>query len=132
MSAKVKVVFFLSSDNLDPGIITDLTKIEPTSWWRKGDPVATRTGLIRKEGRWEISTGFQESLDVGVQLNLIYEMIADRKQHLSVLIETHKLYVKFDIVIKVTTDTPSFFLGRTSWIWYTTLVRLLKWTYIQG
>jgi len=112
MSVKVKITFFLSGEDLDPDIITIGTKINPTSSWRKGDSIANRNELVRKEGRWEISTGYQESLDVGLQLNLIYEMIVKSKSDFVGLIETHKLHGKFDIVVKMTADTPAFFLGK--------------------
>jgi len=111
MSTEVKVVFFLSSEDLDPGMVTRVTKISPTSEWRKDDPTK-RNNLVRESGRWEISTGYQESLDVGVQLNLIYETIWGSKQHLKELIEKHKLYAKFDVVIKIGAHTPAFFIGK--------------------
>jgi len=112
MSTEVKVMFFLSSEDLDPGIVTRVTKISPTDEWRKGDPIASRNGLVRKDGRWEISTGYQESLDAEVQLNSIYGTIVESRQDLKELIEKHRLYAKFDVVIKIGADTPAFFLGK--------------------
>lgn len=107
------VTFSLSSDELDPEILSRSLQMKPSASWRQGDIIVNRNGLQRKEGNWEISTGYQDSLDTGNQLQAIYSIIYPKREVFMELIRLHNLHAKFDIVIKVKNgETPGMSLER--------------------
>jgi hypothetical protein len=98
---KVKIVFSLSGDTLDPKIVSNTLQLNATNSWKKGDQILGGENLFRKEGCWRFSTDYMDSLDIGDQFQIIQQMVNPRKDKLKSLIESNGLFVKFDIVVKV-------------------------------
>lgn len=70
---RVKVSFIIESDRLEPDIISKEIGLIPTEFWRKGDII--KESRKRKTGSWELSVGYEESLDISVQIDKLYNQI---------------------------------------------------------
>lgn len=98
---KVNITFSLFSDDLDPDIVTSALQIKPTSSWKKGMALPYNKSFLGKEGCWEISTGYQDSLDIGEQVKILYQTINPKRREFATIVKEHNLSSKFDIVVKI-------------------------------
>jgi len=110
---KVKIVFSLLGDTLEPKIVSNTLHLNPTNSWKKGDHVPGSDNLFRQEGCWQFSTDDMDSFDIGNQFQIIQQVINPRKDKLKSLIKLSGLVVQFDIVVKVMDKAiPSMTLRR--------------------
>ncbi len=49
--------------------------------WQKGDPL--RSGRVQESSGWEISTDYEESLDINDQINIIIGKVKDKRDELA-------------------------------------------------
>ncbi|MED1724657.1 DUF4279 domain-containing protein [Brevibacillus parabrevis] len=106
----VMVEFTLTGDQFNPDLITEKLEIKPNEIYYKGDQVKHRKA-VRKETCWSINTGYQESLDVNIQLRDVLEKIWPKKNDLRELQVENNLEIKFCIVIKIEENqTPAIYL----------------------
>ncbi|MFD2701427.1 DUF4279 domain-containing protein [Paenibacillus shunpengii] len=80
--------------------ITSQLEITPSEFYTKGDKIKNRD-IVRKESAWSISTGYEESLDINMQLNKLISVLKNKKNELLELKRSHDLFYKFFIVIKI-------------------------------
>lgn len=99
--AKINVSFLLFSENLDPNVVTNYVNIIPTRSLKKGDPLTSDKHRSRKDGCWEISSGYQDSLDINDQLDAVCKILLPNKKLFKEVIQTNNLSAKFDIVIEI-------------------------------
>lgn len=74
----VMVEFTLTGDQFNPDFIAERLEIKPNEIYYKGDQAKHRKA-VRKETCWSINTGYQESLDVNIQLRDVIEKIRPKK-----------------------------------------------------
>ncbi|OMC69255.1 hypothetical protein BK126_11040 [Paenibacillus sp. FSL H7-0326] len=90
--------------------ITSQLEIAPSEFYTKGDKIKNRD-IVRKESAWSISTGYEESLDINMQLNKLISVLKNKKNELLELKRSHDLFYKFFIVIKIEQNqTPAIYL----------------------
>jgi hypothetical protein len=95
---KIEVVFSIYGDDLNPSLITEFLKINPTQNWRKGEKIRNK---VREESCWELSTGLVVSLELGEVFNRIYEILIPKFDSLQKLSKVDGTFMKFIIQIKI-------------------------------
>ncbi|OCA53129.1 DUF4279 domain-containing protein [Photorhabdus namnaonensis] len=96
----VSVYFLISGDKLNPEDVTEKLAIRPTKCWVKGAPIPGKKRR-RIDSCWLLSTGDEESLDIGEQLGKIFALLQDKKKVLVKLANEYELDYQFNIVIKI-------------------------------
>lgn len=90
--------------------ISSRLEIAPSEFYTKGDKIKNRD-IVRKESAWSISTGYEESVDINIQLNKLISVLKNKKNELLELKRSHDLFYKFFIVIKIEQNqTPAIYL----------------------
>lgn len=83
---KTKVMAYFSAfgDNVPLEEVTNVLDIEPTETYIKGNVIKTfATKILRgKETSWTLSTGYQESLDINDQLDVILKSLKEKTKEL--------------------------------------------------
>ncbi|MGE7920596.1 DUF4279 domain-containing protein [Viridibacillus sp. NPDC093762] len=108
--------FSAFGDNFPLEEVTNILNVEPTETYKKGDviekPFATKI-LRRKETSWTLSTGYQESLDINDQLNVILKSLEEKTKELIQLKKRYGLQFQFMIVIEIeNNDKPAMYLQK--------------------
>lgn len=106
---QIKLILVIFGDFLTPDEITNLTKINPTNSWVKGDLIPHHKGLIRKDNKiltrkesaWEYSTGFVQTLDFENVSNQFETMFRDKNLLLKKYINENGLDVTLNIVVEI-------------------------------
>lgn len=120
---KVMTYFSVLGDEFPLEVVTDTLGIEPTETYKKGDIIerTNNPNLIstsnkirrRKETDWTLSTGYQESYDINMQLNTILKPLEGKTKELKQLKEEYSLEFLFMIVIQVeNNETPAMYLQK--------------------
>ena len=89
----IMVEFVVIGDEFPLDTVTERLGVKPSNMYMKGDH--------RKETAWCISTGYENSLDVGEQLNKLISILDHKQQVLNQLKEEYDLDYKFFIVVKI-------------------------------
>ncbi|CAH2213577.1 DUF4279 domain-containing protein [Tepidibacter aestuarii] len=98
----IKVDFRIVGDNFEPSDITSKLSLTPTSAWKKGDKFTRREkNLEKKYSCWRISTGYEESVDIVLQLNKIINILNDKKAILQDLKKVYSFDYRIDAVINI-------------------------------
>ncbi|HEX9976257.1 MAG TPA: DUF4279 domain-containing protein [Dehalococcoidales bacterium] len=63
--------------------------------------VRTRTGAVRRFNNWEISTGYEESNDINIQLTRIFDLLKNKVSVLNELRDAYNLQFRIDVVVIV-------------------------------
>lgn len=112
-TSEVKVEFTILSDTLLPNI-TNIIDVIPTLEWKVGDKVNTgKNNRVHDCSGWEISTKYEESLDMNEQLNKVVNQMKKSKALLIELLKKHELACKFCIVMKINNgNTPAIYFNH--------------------
>lgn len=109
-NTNIKVEFVILGDFF-PEDITKQLNIQPSYQWRKGDIM--KNGRIRECSGWEISTEYQESLDISEQLNQVILRIRDKREELIDICHRKSFESRFCFVITIEKGvTPAMTLNR--------------------
>ncbi|WHZ02900.1 DUF4279 domain-containing protein [Neobacillus sp. YX16] len=110
---QVKVFFSLFGDEFPLHKVTGKLELTPTKSYKKGDLIANRSKINRKETCWEIGTGYKDSLDVNDQLQQIVGNLQNKSIMINELKDAFSLECKFYIVIIIERgNSPSLFLDK--------------------
>lgn len=114
---KTKVMAYFSAfgDNFPLEEVTNGLDVEPTETYKKGDVIKTFATKIlrRKETSWTLSTGYQESLDINEQLDVILKSLKEKTKELLQLKKKYDLQFQFMIVIEIeNNDKPAMYLQK--------------------
>lgn len=114
---KTKVMAYFSAfgDNFPLEEVTNGLDVEPTETYKKGDVIKTFATKIlrRKETSWTLSTGYQESLDINKQLDVILKSLKEKTKELLQLKKKYDLQFQFMIVIEIeNNDKPAMYLQK--------------------
>jgi hypothetical protein len=102
----------LTSETVDPGTINKELGIEPTASCKIGSKRPSARGSCDFHS-WVLSTGYQESLDVDVQVKQIYEKLLPVKENLKKLTGNPDVHATFQFVIRIYGDqTPAIHLEK--------------------
>lgn len=104
---KVMVYFSLHGDEFPIDRVTDVLEIEPTTFYTKGDLIErsacsqqmSAEDRYRLETTWDLSTGYQESFDVGKQLDVILTQLKNKGDSINHLKADYRLDCQFSIII---------------------------------
>lgn len=111
-NTNVKVEFSIIGENFNPNVITENLSIEPTESYLKGDKVKNKD-VERKETCWELSTEYEESLDINTQLDKVVSKVINKKDDLIKLIEKYNLEIIVAIVVNVeNNEKPSMHFNK--------------------
>lgn len=106
------VEFSIYGENFDIKEVSDKLGMTPDESWIKGDRINNQN-ITRKETCWSINTGYQESLDINVQLDEIISKIGSKREILVQIQKKLLVECKFDIVIKIENNqSPAIYLER--------------------
>jgi hypothetical protein len=111
---RVKIIFTIFGDALNPEIIGSALKLTPSAFWFKGDLVPNRkNGLVRKETCWEYSIGFIETLFLEDVSNELISVLSPNLDFLIKYINDNNLETKVDIVVEiVNAEIPCLFIDK--------------------
>ena len=118
---QVRVYFCLYGDEFPVDYVTETLEIEPTKTYKKGDTIvrpynpkviSTKTHY-RLETAWELSTGYQESFDVGEQMDQIVRPLKNKVALINQLKMEYELQCKiFIVIIMENGDSPGLYLDN--------------------
>lgn len=98
-------------DDFDVDEITNKLNIQPSEYWKRGDNIK-RINKLRKYTCWIISTGYEESLDINIQLQKIMKKLEGKVDILKTLKDRYDLDYRLDLVINVEDNqSPEIFLN---------------------
>lgn len=102
---KIKLIFAIFGDLLNPNLFTEIAKLPPTSFWFKGDSIHNRKlDLTRKETCWEYSFDFVHTLYFDDVANLFIQHFGPYFENIVKYIEENDLETKLDIVVEIVND----------------------------
>ena len=114
---QVMVYFSMFADEFPLDAVTKQLGIEPTESYKKGDiikKISPTENYVRSYTRWKLSTGYQESLDVGEQMDMIIDQIGDKSAIINDLKKQFGLDCRFTIVIIMNNGyTPGLYLDQS-------------------
>lgn len=102
---KIKLIFAIFGDLLNPKLFTKIAKLSPTSFGFKGDAIPNRKlGLTRKETRWEYSFGYIQTLDFDDVANLFVQQFSPHIEDVAKYINENSLETKVYLVVEIVND----------------------------
>lgn len=111
---KVMVYFNLYAEDFPLEMVTERLGIDPTKSYKKGDTIrkiSETESHTRSYSSWQLSTGYQDSLDVGELMEQVIRQIRDKASIINELKREFGLECRFTIVIKMNGGyTPAFHL----------------------
>ena len=114
---QVMVYFSMFANEFPLDAVTKQLGIEPTESYKKGDiikKISPTENHVRSYTCWKLSTGYQESLDVGEQMDMIIDQIGDKSAIINDLKRQFELDCRFTIVIKMNNGyTPGLYLDQS-------------------
>ena len=111
--SKIKLIFVIFGDLLNPQDFTHLIDIKPTAFWKIGDKIQSRNDLFRKESAWQYEIGFTESLFFQDISTLFISIFENKIKLIEKYIKLNSLEVKFYIVCEMGNyETPALFFDR--------------------
>ncbi len=114
---QVMVEFRILGDDFNPDIFTSALSVEPTNSWKKGDEYINQTNLlsIKKSSCWTLSSGRENSLDMGKQIYQVLDKLIGKEEKLINLKSIYDIDYTIDVVIEVENgDTPAIYLESKS------------------
>lgn len=108
------VYFSFTADDFPLEIISKRMNIAPTINYRKGDlirKISETESHLRIYSSWQLSTGYQESMDAGEQIDQVIRQLKDKENVINGLKSDFGLECRFTIVIIMNDgDTPALYL----------------------
>jgi hypothetical protein len=111
---QIKLIFSIYGDLLNAMIVSEITKLQPTEFWSKGDLIPNRkNGLLRKETSWQFSSGFIQTTSFEDVSNPFIESIKPNLDMLAKYISENNLETKVDVVIEIlNNEKPSLYIDK--------------------
>jgi hypothetical protein len=113
---QVMVYFNLSGDEFPVEVVSERLQVSPTKSYKKGDIIRKTNeteNITRNYTSWQLSTGYQESSDVGDVMEQLILKLKDKSAIINELKREFGLECRFTIVIKINdSHTPAFHLDN--------------------
>ena len=114
---QVMVYFSRFADEFPLEMVTKHLGIEPTDSFKNGDiikKISPIENYVRSYTCWKLSTGYQESLDVSEQMDMIIAQIGNKSAIINNLKKQFGLECRFTIVIIMNNGfTPGLYLDQS-------------------
>ena len=114
---QVMVYFSMFADEFPLEMVTKYLGIEPTDSFKNGDiikKISPTENYVRSYTCWKLSTGYQESLDVSEQMDMIIAQIGNKSAIINNLKKQFGLECRFTIVIIMNNGfTPGLYLDQS-------------------
>ena len=114
---QVMVYFSMFADEFPLEMVTKHLGIEPTDSFKNGDiikKISPTENYVRSYTCWKLSTGYQESLDVSEQMDMIIDQIGNKSAIINNLKKQFGLECRFTIVIIMNNGfTPGLYLDQS-------------------
>ena len=114
---QVMVYFSMFADEFPLEMVTKHLGIEPTDSFKNGDiikKISPTENYVRSYTRWKLSTGYQDSLDVSEQMDMIIAQIGNKSAIINNLKKQFGLECRFTIVIIMNNGfTPGLYLDQS-------------------
>lgn len=114
---QVMVYFSMFADEFPLEMVTKHLGIEPTDSFKNGDiikKISPTENYVRSYTCWKLSTGYQESLDVSEQMDMIIAQIGNKSAIINNFKKQFGLDCRFTIVIIMNNGyTPSLYLNQS-------------------
>ena len=114
---QVMVYFSMFADEFPLEMVTKHLGIEPTDSFKNGDiikKISPTENYVRSYTCWKLSTGYQESLDVSEQMDMIIAQIGNKSAIINNLKKQFGLDCRFTIVIIMNNGfTPGLYLDQS-------------------
>lgn len=108
----VLVYFSIYSDEFDLNEVTHLMELTPTRVREKGIIPEGRK-IPSVETSWTLSTEYEHSYDINVQLNKIINLLKGKEKALKTIKDKFDVNFNFEIVIKIENkETPGIFFEK--------------------
>ena len=110
--SEINIEFCIKGENINPADITKIIEISPSRSYSKGDQIKNKP-VFRDHSLWEIETGFQLSFDVNNQLEIMIDMLNNKKDLIKKLTLKYDILISFIIVINfINQDKPAIYLNK--------------------
>jgi len=112
---KIKLILLIFGEELDFTSITDIMKLTPTDFWKKGDKILGRKReLIRQESCWELNFEFVNTMFLDEVTDQIVSKLSNNLKEVEQYINDNKLQVKFNIVVEtINKEKPSLYFNKS-------------------
>lgn len=100
-NTNVKVEFKVVGDNFSPDIITERLGVYPTVSWLKNEPIPNREKLLRKTCLWSLCVGYEESINIMIQIEQVIKKLAKVRETLVILKKEFDLNYYIDVFINI-------------------------------
>ena len=100
---RIKLTFSIFGDDFDPHLVDNIMKIENTSYYKKGEVIANRNNLVRKETNWQYSEGFVETLFLDELTDDFVDLFV-KKVELQQFINQYNLETKLEVILEIVDD----------------------------
>lgn len=105
----VKAEFIMVGENFPINEVTQVLQLEPSEAYNRGD--FSKSMKQRLESCWSISTPYESSIDINIQLLKVIEKIKPKQNVLMYLKDQYSLQFMFMIVINIEdNDKPAVYL----------------------
>jgi hypothetical protein len=105
--------FSISSDEIDPQIITDKLGITPCTIFKKGDPMKHNKNMKYRFSWWNVQTEYEKTHDINIPLKKIISKISEKSDKIIDLQNTFDIRSQICIVIKIYDDfKPSIYFKK--------------------
>lgn len=102
--ARIKLIFSVFGDLLNPEMFSKVSMKTATSYWLKGDRNLNHNNLMMKETSWEYSYGFKETLFLEEVSNLFIQDFSLSADRIASYINENSLESKVDLVVEIFND----------------------------
>lgn len=109
-----KVDFRVVGDEFEPKNITNKLLVPSSFEWKKGERYTRlKKQFIKKYSCWGITTDYEESYDISIQILKIIDILSEKKRD---LIELKKIYIidyRIDAIINIeNSEIPGIYLDQ--------------------
>lgn len=104
--------FSINGDNLDIADVTEKMGLKPTDIHLKGQLTKNKKNTY-KETSWSISTKYEESYDINIQLERLMALIENKVNYILEIKQKYKVNILFMIVVNIkNNETAAMYLKK--------------------
>lgn len=102
MDTKIRSELVIEGDYFDINQIEQILQIKATESWKKGEKL--RSGLIRKQTSWSISTKYINTLEVDESLNALLDLIENKTDEFRLIKTLFDVDIFILIIVEIYND----------------------------
>ncbi len=111
---RIKLILLIFGEDFDTNAITNVLKLSPTNFWKKGDKILGRNKeLIRQESCWELDFDFVSSVFLDDITDQIVRKFSNNLDNIEEYFYQNKLQAKFNIIVEiVNNEKPALYFNK--------------------